>query len=383
MRNAKLSWFVKIKICLRMSINNKKLNRTSKVIHFSISVLVGFLLSALATKIIDDMDQGKPAPSLYKFQEEEGIESLQNRKHLFDLQQKTAKTALDSTQDQLKLVDQDIEGIKKSFENWVETNVNVSSESTDKDIVKEKALYLDSLYAAKQSLAKSITSQKGELKKLKEQENRVDDQIANLKTVARQKYNEAYESYSIEIFLWRLLFAMPLLGLSVFLVIKKRKHKYWPIFRGVIFFGLYVFFVGLLPYMPSFGGYIRYIVGIILTIGLGIYAINQLAKYMKRRKEELAVSVQERTKNLKTEEAEKALNNHNCPSCGKDFMLQDIEVKANGEVKEGSKISKNCRHCGLELFKKCGNCSITVYAHFPFCHSCGNEHDKMQIKIAE
>ena len=167
-----------------MSINNKKLNRTSKVIHFSLSVLVGFLLSALATKIIDDMDQGKPAPSLYKFQEEEGIESLQNRKHFFDLQQKTAKTALDSTQDQLKLVDQDIEGIKKSFENWVETNVNVSSESTDKDIVKEKALYLDSLYAAKQSLAKSITSQKGELKKLKEQENRVDDQISNLKTVA-------------------------------------------------------------------------------------------------------------------------------------------------------------------------------------------------------
>ena len=82
---------------------------------------------------------------------------------------------------------------------------------------------------------------------------------------------------------------------------------------GFIFFllefivpGFILFFFGLVPYLPSYGGYIRYTIGIIVSGGLGYYAIKTIGKYIEDKQAELQVSTEERSK--KVHPAEEELN---------------------------------------------------------------------------
>lgn len=173
----------------------------------------------------------------------------------------------------------------------------------------------------------------------------------------------------------RLLFILPILLLGIYFILKFRKHKYWPIFLGYVLFSFYAFFFGLVPYLPSYGGYIRYSVGIILSVVFGIYAINKIRAFIERKKTELTESTKDRAKKVQTETAEKALDNHMCPSCGKDFIVKKWDKSSSKKTKEASfgMVTNFCRFCGLELFKPCGNCGTENFAHLPFCSTCGDK----------
>ncbi|MBK8808075.1 MAG: hypothetical protein IPO21_16105 [Bacteroidales bacterium] len=120
--------------------------------------------------------------------------------------------------------------------------------------------------------------------------------------------------------------------------------------------------------LPSYGGYIRYTVGVLLSLFAGYYAINVIKKYLAAKKQELETSTAERSKKVETDTAEKALMNHVCPSCGKDFILKNWETNSDSK---SIVITDFCRYCGLELFAKCGKCGKQNFVHLPFCTSCG------------
>jgi len=110
-----------------------------------------------------------------------------------------------------------------------------------------------------------------------------------------------------------------------------------------------------------------------LSTGLGYYAIKTIGRFIENKQAELKISTQERAKNVQSEVAEKALENHFCPSCGKDFIIKRWEFPTTKNVEEGAYkfVTNYCRHCGLELFKNCKNCGNKNFAHLPFCSSCG------------
>ena len=356
-----------------MEFNNKKLEKTAKFINFIIAiVLCGFLIS-LSAKLMDDVDEWKARPKLEAF---ENLDLIAKEKGLIvkiDANIDLKRAQLKSLQSTLNIANNKYLNAKESFDNWLAARKTIGSPKEDKAILK-RAKKLDEYYKTEQDWEKELRVLNDELELLKKEKKGVTDRITEERERAYKLQSKAIQKYDLKVFLIRLLFILPILLIGIFFIVKFRKHKYWPLFLGFVLFSFYAFFFGLVPYLPSYGGYIRYSVGIILSVLFGIYAINKIKSFIERKKKELKAPTTERAKKVQTETAEKALDNHMCPSCGKDFIVKKWD-KSSGKKQQNTSygiVTNFCRFCGLELFKPCGKCGEENFVHLPFCASCGD-----------
>ena len=356
-----------------MEFNNKKLEKTAKFINFIIAiVLCGFLIS-LSAKLMDDVDEWKARPKLEAF---ENLDLIAKEKGLIvkiDAKIDLKRAQLKSLQSTLNIANNKYLNAKESFDNWLAARKTIGSPKEDKAILK-RAKKLDEYYKTEQDWEKELRVLNDELELLKKEKKGVTDRITEERERAYKLQSKAIQKYDLKVFLIRLLFILPILLIGIFFIVKFRKHKYWPLFLGFVLFSFYAFFFGLVPYLPSYGGYIRYSVGIILSVLFGIYAINKIKSFIERKKKELKAPTTERAKKVQTETAEKALDNHMCPSCGKDFIVKKWD-KSSGKKQQNTSygiVTNFCRFCGLELFKPCGKCGEENFVHLPFCASCGD-----------
>ncbi len=354
-----------------MEFNNKQLERTTSVINFIISFLFGVFLILLTSKIISDIDNWTVAPVVDDYKSKEvyepankQIEALRVKIDTFSLQRNKQYQSLEVAKTKYTTE-------KNSFDSWVEARKSIGSTQEDLQ-VRNRAVQLDIVLGGVTQLEAELRKTDNSIDSLNTLVNQQQDLIVAYDQQAYEKYYAAYRSYTIKIFFIRLAIISPILLVGIFFFLRFRKHKYWPLHRGFIFFSLYLFFIEIIPYLPSFGGYIRYTVGILLTVFGGIYAINNIRSFIERKKEELKISSIERAKVLNIDVAEKALDKCQCPSCGKGFIANTSE---NPENKKSGVLSKQitffCRFCGLELFKHCKKCSTVNFAHLPFCSGCG------------
>jgi membrane protease subunit (stomatin/prohibitin family) len=116
--------------------------------------------------------------------------------------------------------------------------------------------------------------------------------------------------------------------------------------------------VELVPYLPSYGGYVRYVVGIVMTVIVGRYAILALNRYLARQKLAEQQPDQVRREELSYDTALVRLGKGVCPGCERPVDLK------NGEI-------DFCPHCGIGLFDHCGLCETRKNAFSRFCHACG------------
>lgn len=355
-----------------MEFNNKKLTRTTKVVHYLISGILAIFLIGLANRIIWDIDETDKRPLVVNF---ESQTEAQRYRMLSDSIQDTIyakERDRSALQIKLDLASTTLNQEQSSFKSWISTRTATQSTSVDAE-VRKRNLRMDSIQKVIRSYEQSKSVYKAEVLQLREKMEGYSLRENKEMDTAYALYQVAVRSYDLKVFLKRLLFVVPVLLLGIWLLVKRRKHTYWPLFRGFVFFSFYSFFVGLVPYLPSYGGYVRYTIGIILSVFLGIYAIRSLRAFIKRKKEELQQSTQQRSKQIKEEVAEKALENHICPSCGKDYLINELHQSRGKKGAGGSfKVTPYCRHCGLQLFKECHNCDTTNYAHLPHCYSCGD-----------
>jgi thioredoxin len=184
-------------------------------------------------------------------------------------------------------------------------------------------------------------------------------QLAPLETQAGEQLRAAYRQMELRVFGYRLALTLPLLLVAGWLFVKKRKSTWWPFVWGFIFFALFAFFVELVPYLPSYGGYVRYIVGIVLTVLAGRYAIMALNRYLERQKLAEAQPDQVRREELSYDTALTRLAKNVCLGCERPVDLKNPEIDF-------------CPHCGIGLFDHCGTCSTRKSAFAKFCHACGS-----------
>lgn len=246
---------------------------------------------------------------------------------------------------------------RDTFANWLATRKATEQAAQDAELVK-RTRALDALKAAERraevALEKLDQVNLGARQDLEQAQSR----IAELESTARTRWQDEQKRVELRVFLVRLAFTLPLLVLGGWLFKKHRRGKYWPFVWGFIFFALFAFFVELVPYLPSYGGYVRYLVGIVLTLVGGHYAIGALQRYLERQKAAEALSEAERRQDISYDLAHERLTKSICPGCERPVDLKDS--------------TRNfCMHCGIGLFRPCPACGVRANAFARFCHACG------------
>ena len=246
---------------------------------------------------------------------------------------------------------------RESFDTWIATR-SATEQSSQNPEVLTRQRKLDDLKAAQrqaQSRADALEDRRIDLQQLRAKHQ---GRVSTLESAGESGYQRAVRRLELRTFLLRLALILPLLLLAVFLFIKRRKGPRWPFVWGFLFFALFAFFVELVPYLPSYGGYLRYLVGIALTVWGGNYAIAALRRYLDAQKAAEQRPEEERRKDLGYEMAQMRLSRRICPACERPIDVTDPTANF-------------CMHCGLLVFEDCPRCHTRQTSFSHFCRFCG------------
>ncbi|HQU79479.1 MAG TPA: serine endopeptidase [Azonexus sp.] len=246
---------------------------------------------------------------------------------------------------------------RDTFNNWLSTRQATRRAEQDSELIA-RTQELDELKAGERSALADVEAQQKILLDAQQAEARAQTQLRELERDAAEKLATELRSQELRVFLYRLTLTLPLLGIAGWLFAKKRKSTYWPFVWGFIYFALFAFFVELVPYLPSYGGYVRYVVGIVITVLVGRYAIIALNRYLERQKLAEALPDAERRKELSYDTALARLAKKVCPGCERPVDLTNTAIDY-------------CPHCGICLFDHCAGCNERKSAFARFCHACG------------
>jgi len=268
-----------------------------------------------------------------------------------------ANDALAQSALKLTAAQQAYNSAKGTFDNWVETRKASGLPSQDGEVLaRTKAL--DQLQTAVASAQTLVDKQRKIVLDAQQNQAQAQAKLNVLETQAQARFDAENDRSDLRVFLYRLALTLPLLALAGWLFVKQRKSTWWPFVWGFIFFALYAFFVELVPYLPSYGGYVRHGVGIVITLLVGRYAIVSLGRYLANQKLAEQLPEKVRREELSYDTALARLSKSVCPGCERPTDLKNVE-------------NDFCQHCGISLFDRCGACSARKSAFVHFCHACG------------
>ena len=69
-----------------MELNSKKLENTSRIIYYAISIILCFFLTLLADIIIDDLEMATQRPSIENFENKAELGSLRKKETILNLE---------------------------------------------------------------------------------------------------------------------------------------------------------------------------------------------------------------------------------------------------------------------------------------------------------
>lgn len=258
---------------------------------------------------------------------------------------------------------------KDAYDNWLATRSVTSNnpQALAKDAELDKRTReLDVLANEARNAQRIVEKFRLDRIAIQEQMRVTETELLSLMDTARPQYLDAVRSRELRIFGLRLLLTLPLLVAAGWMIRTKRKSQYWPLARGFVLFAGVTFFFELVPYLPSYGGYVRYMVGIVLCMLGGHYAIRAMQRYLARRKEEEQQNEQERRSNMDRDMALSKMDSGLCPGC-------DRKIPAG---LDGQKVN-HCVHCGLTLFLICPKptCATRNNAFYHYCPTCGTDKE--------
>lgn len=246
----------------------------------------------------------------------------------------------------------------ETFQAWIATRTATTSSAQDPEVIA-RTRQLEALKANERALQGQLNQFDNQRLPLEQQRSALETAQNQASAAAEPARERARFWQELRVFLLRLAITLPMLLVAAWLVVKKRKSDYWPLARGFVLAAVFVFFVELVPYLPSYGGYVRYGVGIALTFAAGVFLIKNMRKYLERRQKSEAQAEAERRARVSHDEAFRKMAAKQCPGCDRPIATM-----------EGAE-TNFCVHCGMTLFDHCPSCHARKMAFFRFCMACG------------
>jgi hypothetical protein len=319
-------------------------------------VFAGFLIG-LGGTIVGDLPKVEERRTLEDFIDKPRAEVLRQSIKSAERTQQDAQAALDQAQLKLRSAQADADAGRESFNNWISTRKATQSGDQDAELVA-RTREQDRLRAAVRQAQTALEAQDKITLDARQLAQREREALSSLEQSASQLLSGELRKQELRVFLYRLLLTLPLLGIAAWLFVKKRKTDSWPFVWGFVIFAGFAFFVELVPYLPSYGGYVRYIVGIIVTFVIGRAAIKALQNYLERIKATEQLPDAQRREELSYDLALTRLAKNVCPGCERPVDLKNEKIDF-------------CEHCGIGLHHHCPSCGTRKSAFSKFCFSCG------------
>ncbi|HEX8850275.1 MAG TPA: zinc ribbon domain-containing protein [Gemmatimonadaceae bacterium] len=333
--------------------------RLFKVALWVVSIVFAGFLIGLGGKIVGDLPGVDQQLSIDQFIDPAQLErsrvvrdSLNDAREARDAERERAQLRLTAASNAYN-------SARQSFQNWIATRRATTDPRQDPEVIG-RTRELDGLQAGQRAAQADVDSLDAELLRITQASTARERVDYDLQRAAQGRYDRARFRQELRVFGIRLALTLPLLVLAGWLVARKRRSEYWPLARGFVLFALFAFFVELVPYLPSYGGYVRYGVGVIASAIAGVYAIRAMRRYLAQRALVAEQTEDERRRAIGYETALQRVANGVCPGCERAI--------ATGE---GGKPVNFCVHCGMSLYDACGSCGARKNAFFHFCPTCG------------
>jgi len=322
-----------------------------------VAFLFAWFLTGLGSTLVGDLPKVEQQRSLSDFMDASRAPALRQTIKEADQVADEVRAALDQAQLKLQVARADHLAARDTFSNWLATRRATAQGAHDEELVR-RTRELDALRQAEREAQAAVQQHQQAELDARQRQQRAQAELGQLEDQAREAYQSARRAQELRVFGYRLALTLPLLLVAGWLFKKHRKGSSWPFVWGFIFFALFAFFVELVPYLPSYGGYVRYVVGIVLTVIGGRYAIQALQRYLERQRQAEAQPDNQRRKELDYDLAQARLTKNVCPGCERAVDLKDGKTDF-------------CPHCGLCLFDRCGHCQTRKSAFARYCFSCG------------
>jgi hypothetical protein len=319
-------------------------------------VFASFLIG-LGGTIVQNLPKVEHRVTLDDFIDQPAATPLRAELRAMQEKRQIAQDAHDQAQLKLNGARANSAAARDTFSNWLATRHATRRADQDAELI-ERTQALDELKILERKALADVERQQQSLLDARQAEERAQRDMRELESAASAKLFTEQRSQELRVFLYRLTLTLPLLVIAGWLFAKKRQSTWWPFVWGFIYFALFAFFVELVPYLPSYGGYVRYAVGIVITVLVGRYAIVALNRYLERQKQAEAMPDVERRKELSYDTALARLAKKVCPGCERPVDLTNTAIDY-------------CPHCGICLFDHCGQCKERKSAFARFCHACG------------
>ena len=340
--------------------------RLFSIAMWAVSLVFATFLTGLGGKIVGDLPGVDQSVSLERFVDQAKAVPLRAKRDALrreasdvDNRRNTASLVVDSSGASYR-------SRKEAYDNWIATRTATTDPKQDPEVIR-RTHELDTLQAMQRRAQKSVEVLDARRLEVTQAIDSLTTAESGLEDDARPLFERAKFQQELRVFGIRLALTLPLLLIGIWLIAKKRKSEYWPLARGFVLFALVAFFVELVPYLPSYGGYVRYIVGIVLTLIAGHYVIRAMRQYLAKRQIVEQQTETQRRQSLGYEDALRKMSVGMCPGCERP-------------IAGGPNATTNfCVHCGMTLFDKCGACETRKNAFFQYCPACGvtaGRHDE-------
>lgn len=328
-----------------------------------IAFVFAWFLIGFGGTLIGDLPQVESTLSLDDFVDRETLHALEERIEAEHLRQQQAEDAQAQAQLALRVAEADYQAAAAAFEDWLQTRQATQRDSHDDDL-EQRTAQLETLKQAERAAQRAVQVHQQTQLDAQQAQRQASDEMLELRRAASGRYERAHFMQELRVFLYRLALTLPLLLLATWLFVRHRHGRWWPFVWGFVFFALFAFFVELVPYLPSYGGYVRYAVGIVFTVLAGRYAIGALQRYLDRQRQIENQPDSQRRQTIAYEQALARLAKGVCPGCERPVSLADPGTSF-------------CPHCGLSLFDHCANCQTRKSAFSRYCPACGTPSTAM------